>query len=54
MRLYSAPERLVGFCETDLPRPRDDTSPAFQAYVQQARPISQSGGKDGAHQRYYI
>ena len=52
--LSPRPGTICGQLSIDLPRPRDDTSPAFQAYVRQARQILQSGGKDGTHQMYYI
>jgi NitT/TauT family transport system ATP-binding protein len=42
--LTPRPSRISGVVPVDLPRPRDDTSAAFQAVVRQARAILQKGG----------
>ncbi|HIP71976.1 MAG TPA: ABC transporter ATP-binding protein [Anaerolineae bacterium] len=42
--LTQRPSRISGIVPVDLPRPRDDTSAAFQAVVRQARAILQKGG----------
>ena len=43
--LSPRPGTICGQLSIDLPRPRDDTSPAFQAYVRQARAILQQGSQ---------
>ena len=41
--LTQRPSRISGIVPVDLPRPRDDTSAAFQTVVRQARAILQKG-----------
>jgi len=43
--LTPRPARVSGILPVDLPRPRDDTSTAFQAIVRRARAILQKGRK---------
>lgn len=41
--LSPGPARIIGDIRPDMPRPRDDTSPAFQAVVRQARRLLERG-----------